>query len=324
MAGCMDDCKKLMNRFGSDGEPFVFIIDYKMDHPEVYKMSELPGDIKFSTPLVTNYYPGQIYPKTFKWERKPVLYSRYEEAFNEVKKNISFGNSYLVNLTFPTEIFTDLTLEEIYAISVAKYRLLYRNEFLIFSPETFVRIENGAISTYPMKGTIEESVSDAENVILQDEKEMAEHNTVVDLLRNDLSMVADNVKVVRYRYIDRIVAGDKSILQVSSEITGRLDGNYRSMIGDIIFRILPAGSVTGAPKRETLRIIDSCEGDDRGWYTGIFGVFDGKSLDSCVMIRFIENSSGKLIFRSGGGITSLSNPLMEYNEMITKVYVPVG
>jgi len=88
--------------------------------------------------------------------------------------------------------------------------------------------------------------------------------------------------------------------------------------------MLPAGSVTGAPKKETVRIIRESEKYNRGWYTGIFGVFDGRNLDSAVMIRFIENDSGTMCYKSGGGITFMSNAESEYKELIGKVYVPVS
>ena len=87
--------------------------------------------------------------------------------------------------------------------------------------------------------------------------------------------------------------------------------------------MLPAGSITGAPKQKTVKIIRETEGYDRGYYTGVFGIFDGRDLDSCVLIRFIENIEGQLVYKSGGGITFQSDPWKEYNEMIKKVYVPV-
>lgn len=241
-----------------------------------------------------------------------------------MQRNIKLGNSYLLNLTFPTEISTDLSLSEIYDISFAKYKLLYHDQFVVFSPETFVRIASGRISSNPMKGTIDASIPDAENIILNDEKEMAEHDTIVDLIRNDLSIVSENVQVTRYRYTDRIDTADRALLQVSSEISGNLPSDHLSHLGDIIFSMLPAGSVTGAPKKETVRIISASENYERGWYTGVFGVFDGKELDSCVMIRFIEKIGGKLFFKSGGGITWLSDPVKEYEELIAKANVPVG
>ena len=313
-----------MNKYGAEKEPFIFIIDFDMKTPEIHKMNSVPPGIKFMTPLISNVYPGQIYIKPVSLKKYPVPFSIYTEAFRNVQKNIRLGNSYLLNLTFPTLIETDLTLEEIFNVSVAKYKLLYYNSFVVFSPEIFVRIKEGEIKSFPMKGTIDSSVADAESVLLNDEKEEAEHNTIVDLIRNDLSKVADNVAVTRYRYIDRIRSGDSELLQVSSEISGRLSKGYANNLGDIIAGLIPAGSVTGAPKKETIRIIKESENSERGWYTGIFGVFDGTSLDSSVMIRFIEKESDKYLFKSGGGITCLSDPVKEYEELISKVYVPVG
>jgi para-aminobenzoate synthetase component I len=112
------------------------------------------------------------------------------------------------------------------------------------------------------------------------------------------------------------------LLQVSSEIRGELPNDYYSRLGDIVFEMLPAGSVTGAPKMKTLEIIAEAENYDRGFYTGIAGYFDGKNLDSCVLIRFIENENGKLFYKSGGGITTQSNVNEEYQELIDKIYVP--
>ena len=88
------------------------------------------------------------------------------------------------------------------------------------------------------------------------------------------------------------------------------------------FRLLPAGSVSGAPKKKTTEIIASAEGTPRGYYTGIAGLFDGRDLNSGVLIRFIEKRDNGYFYRSGGGITSFSEPLSEYNEMIDKIYVP--
>ena len=320
----IDGFIELMNRYCSSGEAFLFIIDFGMNHPEIHKLSSLPPGIKFSTPLISNLKLPQIYPKSFIWEKEPVSFSYYKDAFLNVMTNIRNGNTYLLNLTFPTRLTTDLSLTEILHASSAKYKLLYHDRFVVFSPETFVRIRDGVISSYPMKGTIDASLDNAEYTILSDEKEMAEHNTIVDLIRNDLSIFSDDVSVTRYRYVERIETNGKALLQVSSEITGVLPDNYRGRIGEIITGMLPAGSVTGAPKKETIRIILESEKYERRWYTGVFGVFDGRSLDSAVMIRYIEKDSGQLIFKSGGGITSLSDMRKEYEELISKVYVPLG
>jgi para-aminobenzoate synthetase component 1 len=143
------------------------------------------------------------------------------------------------------------------------------------------------------------------------------------LIRNDLSLVAKNVKVDKFRYVEKIRTNNKSLLQVSSRISGELPGNYEENIGSILFDLLPAGSISGAPKKKTLEIINEAENYKRGYYTGVFGVFDGKNLDSAVMIRFIERVGEELYFKSGGGITYMSKPEQEYQELIDKVYVPI-
>ncbi|MBK8882368.1 MAG: aminodeoxychorismate synthase component I [Bacteroidales bacterium] len=313
-----------MNRYSFEKEPYLFIIDFEMKYPEIYKLDSVPAGIKYQTPLCSNMeqVPGKT--RNLSLVKYPVSYETYSEAFSNVYRNISIGNSYLLNLTFPSLIETDLTLAEIFSSSIAKYKLLYKNKFVVFSPEIFVRISNGEIQSFPMKGTIDASITDAEEVILNDRKELAEHNTIVDLIRNDLSLFADNVIVDRYRYIDKIKTEAGVLLQVSSEIKGKLRPDYECHIGEIITGMLPAGSVTGAPKKQTLEIIRESENYERGWYSGVFGVFDGKSLDSAIMIRYIEEESGRLIYKSGGGITFMSDPEKEYQELISKIYVPVG
>ena len=110
-------------------------------------------------------------------------------------------------------------------------------------------------------------------------------------------MVAQNVEVKRYRYIGQLSTNKGELLQVSSEITAQLPEDYSSKMGDILFSLLPAGSISGAPKPKTLEIIEKSEGYERGFYTGIFGWCDGENLDSAVMIRFVEQQGDQLIFK---------------------------
>jgi para-aminobenzoate synthetase component 1 len=222
-----------------------------------------------------------------------------------------------------TEIQSDRSLRELFFIAKARYKLLFSDQFLVFSPETFVRIANGKIYAFPMKGTMDASVLNAREKILQDPKELAEHVTIVDLIRNDLSQVANQVTVSRFRYVEELKTNDKNLLQVSSEIEGQLPHNYLSQLGTILVKLLPAGSVSGAPKTKTVQIIRAAEKEKRGYYTGVFGYFDGANLESGVMIRFIERDRDKLFYRSGGGITTQSDVAKEYQEAIDKIYVPV-
>ena len=174
-----------------------------------------------------------------------------------------------------------------------------------------------------MKGTIDASVENAVNVMKEDKKELAEHYTVVDLLRNDLSMVADNVQLEEFQRIDFIKTRQRDLYAMSSKISGELKPEFQQNIGDILQKLLPAGSILGAPKMKTLEIVLEVENYQRGFYTGVCGWFDGRNLDSCVMIRFIEKENEKFYFKSGGGITHMSQLEDEYQEMKNKIYVPI-
>jgi len=240
-----------------------------------------------------------------------------------VKKNLDYGNTYLINLTSATPIDLNIDTRDIFYRSKANYKLWIKDKLVVFSPEIFVQIEKGKIASYPMKGTIDARLPNAMDVILNDPKEIAEHNTIVDLIRNDLSMLAKNVRVERFRFIERLKTNQKDLLQVSSKIVGDLEGDFFDELGTRFFKLLPAGSISGAPKKKTVEIILEAETHDRDFYTGVFGYFDGEKLDSGVMIRYIEEKNGQLVFKSGGGITTFSDAEKEYNEMIDKVYVPI-
>ena len=145
---------------------------------------------------------------------------------------------------------------------------------------------------------------------------------VVDLLRNDLGKVANNIKVEEFRTFSKISTKDRELFQTSSVISADLQNNWQEKIGDIFSDLLPAGSITGTPKKSTIEILKNIENYDRGFYSGIFGIFDGINLQSFVLIRFIENINNELFYKSGGGITSDSIAKEEYEELLNKVYLP--
>ena len=312
-----------MNRRGKTGEPFAFLIDFEFSEPRLFPLEDVAGDLLWQTPFHCNFQEKATECNPFDWNADCVPKKRYAEAFRKVQQEIHNGNTYLLNLTFPSRVNTNLTMDEIFFRSRSLYKLFLKGRFVCFSPETFVRINNGLISSYPMKGTIDARLDNAEEILKNDRKELAEHHTIVDLIRNDLSLVAENVTVEKFRYIDRIKNNRGELLQMSSEITGQLPAGYEENIGTIIATMLPAGSICGAPKKKTVEIINDAEQYERGYYTGVFGIFDGKNLDSCVLIRFIEQTGDGLVYKSGGGITFLSNCEDEYNELIQKIYVPV-
>jgi para-aminobenzoate synthetase component 1 len=306
------------------GIPFLFIIDFEQLKPLAFRLDEIdPLHLLYDINGITNCHKSPGLANPARLVKYPESYADYLVKFNKVKDEIANGNTFLLNLTCSTPVELDTTLQEIFHMSTARYKIWLYDQFVCFSPESFVIISDGKIRSFPMKGTIDADLPDAERVILNDTKETAEHYTIVDLIRNDLSMVSKRVRVERFRYFDTLGTNEKKLLQVSSEICGDLEDGYLSALGDIIFSLLPAGSVSGAPKKKTTEIIASVEGRTRGYYTGIAGLFDGRNLDSGVMIRFIEKHDNGYFYRSGGGITSFSDPLSEYNEMIDKIYVPV-
>ncbi len=315
-----------MNILGRKNRPFLFILDFEFEKCLVFPLEDVPESIQFLTPLgrkVNNSYisPKEDFSSSFITE--PVSFEEYRGAYAAVQKELHFGNTFLLNLTFPSKISMGCSLQDIFLHSSAPYKLLIENECVVFSPECFVQIDGGRISTRPMKGTIRKDIPNAREILLSNIKEAAEHDTTVDLLRNDLSLYASRVHVSKYRYLETIRTNKADLLQMSSEISGILPDNYTSILGDIIMSMLPAGSVTGAPKQETLKIIRAVENEPRGYYTGVFGYYEDGKLDSAVMIRFIEMREGEYYFRSGCGITAMSKVEEEYQELIDKVYLPV-
>ena len=307
-----------INSLGVKREPFLFIIDFKAQNIILLPLDQLhENDIEFE---INEEYKLKSHEDFL--QKDGISFDMYKEKFDSVIEKIKDGETYLLNLTQPTCIKTPLSLKEIYSVANAPYKLRYKDEFVCFSPEKFITIEGTKISTFPMKGTIDASIPNAREMILEDKKEMAEHVMVVDLLRNDLSMVAKEVRVEEFRYITAIEAGEKKLLHVSSHVSGDVGEDWHCRIGSILKVLLPAGSISGAPKKSTLEIIQRVEGYERGYFSGVFGVYNGETLDSAVMIRFVQKTKDAYMYKSGGGITLDSDALSEYNELLDKVYLP--
>jgi para-aminobenzoate synthetase component 1 len=298
--------------------PFIIISDFLASKIEVYNLKEAKDEGIFFE-FNHNYKPKK---HSLKLKKHPISFEKYKQKFNYVIEEIKKGNTYLLNLTQPTPIELNCSLDDIFKKANATYKILYKDKFVCFSPESFIKLKDNTIYTYPMKGTIDASILHAKEKILSNQKEMAEHTMVVDLLRNDLGIIAKDVKVKKFRYITKIDSGDKSLLQVSSCISAKLPANYHNNFYNLFLKLLPAGSISGTPKKSTIEIIKKIEGYERGFFSGVFGYFDGDSFDSCVMIRYIEKTDNGYVYKSGGGITLDSDALSEYNELLDKVYLP--
>ncbi|MEY3090510.1 MAG: hypothetical protein RL113_826 [Pseudomonadota bacterium] len=311
-----------INKLSRERIPFLFVISYDQNKIFAQPLENLEEGIFYKLEDWRNY---AITPRTkpFAFSLSPIDFQLYNKAFEAILEEIRSGNTYLLNLTFKTPITSDLSLKEIFIFAKAKFKLYFKDQFICFSPERFVEMEGETISTYPMKGTIDANIPDAKAMILSDQKEMAEHTMIVDLMRNDLGIICSNIGVEKFRYVEEIEAGGKQLFQVSSKITAKLPKNWKDEIGTLLKQLLPAGSITGTPKKKTTEIIEAIENYERGFYTGVFGIFDGNTLRSSVMIRFVEKDQGNLFYKSGGGITIDSDVKNEYQEMIDKIYLPL-
>lgn len=319
----IEEFRKKASIYASQGKPFFFLLDFELKRPVICLLEETKQHgISYVMDGKSNVVSSDKSFDPISLAINPISYDCFVPSFNAVQSAMLRGESYLLNLTFASSLKCNLSIKDIFEVAKAPYKLLFLDKFVCFSPERFIKIKNDKIYTYPMKGTIAADYPNAEACLLNNSKEKWEHNTIVDFMRNDLSMVASNVKVERFRYVEKIQTHKGAILQTSSEIIGDLQKDWKENLGDLILKLLPAGSISGAPKKRSLALIKTNEHDERSYYTGIFGCFDGSSLDSAVAIRYIEKRNDGLYFRSGGGITALSHPKEEYDELIQKIYVP--
>lgn len=321
----LEQYRHQVNTLVRDRTPFLFAIDFELKNPWISPVSQVdPDSVLFDFNGVTNApKPHRLNERVVDLKPRAISFDAYRSKFLKVMHGLEYGDSFLANLTVRTPLEERLSLRDLFHQAKARYKLWMRNQFLVFSPEPFVRTRNGWIYSYPMKGTIDASVPNAIEKVLSNRKEMSEHVTIVDLIRNDLSMIASQVRVTRFRYVEPIHSKGKTLLQVSSEIAGQLDDRFYQDPGGAILSLLPAGSISGAPKEKTIELIKSAEGEKRGFYTGICGIFDGQDFDSGVMIRFIEEDQSGWYYRSGGGVTTQSDARDEYQETLDKIYVPI-
>lgn len=188
------------------------------------------------------------------------------------------------------------------------------------SPETLVKLEDGTLYTYPLAGTrprgkTTEEDKALEEDLLRDEKELAEHNMLVDLGRNDLGKISEfgTVKVEQYHNVLRF----SHVMHIGSTVSGKIRADKSAL--DAVDAVLPAGTLSGAPKIRAMQIINELENNKRGIYGGAIGYIDFTgNLDTCIAIRIAYKKKGRVFIRSGAGIVADSNPAKEHQECINK------
>ncbi len=188
------------------------------------------------------------------------------------------------------------------------------------SPETLVKLENGVLHTFPLAGTRPRGETDAEDIALEkellaDEKELDEHNRLLDLGRNDLGRFSKfgTVKVEKLHSIERY----SHVMHIGSTVRGEIRGDLDAL--SAIEAVLPAGTLSGAPKIRACQLIGELENNKRGIYGGAIGYIDfSGNMDTCIAIRIAYKKNGKVFIRSGAGIVADSVPDKEYDECINK------
>lgn len=321
--GKFSDWAANLDALSASGTPCFFLVNFERTETGIWTLEDSAcPDFSFPNhPDKVSYDQDLIIPRLY---AEPPSEMEFREAFEIVQRGLLRGDSFLTNLTFPVPVQLNCSLEDVYHQAEAKYRILLPDRFVCFSPETFVTInKSGYIESRPMKGTALDTPKDRAKLLMS-RKEIAEHATIVDLIRNDLSIVAKQVRVTDYRYFEKISTSRRGLLQTSSRIGGQLPEGWRAELGTVLSKLLPAGSISGAPKSATLDIIRAAEQQPRGYYCGIAGYFDGEQVDTCVLIRLIEERGpGDHYFRSGGGITARSRWEDEFNELRSKVRIPL-
>ena len=193
-------------------------------------------------------------------------------------------------------------------------------EIMSTSPETLVRLENGRLITFPVAGSRPRGNDEKEDEalvedLLSDEKELSEHNMLVDLGRNDLGRISEfgSIEVTKYKMIHKY----SKIMHICSQVEGNIRKDKDAL--DAIASVLPAGTLSGAPKIRACEIIDELEKEPRGIYGGALGYIDfSGNLDTCIAIRMAVKKNGKVYVQAGGGIVADSKPRMEYEESANK------
>lgn len=200
------------------------------------------------------------------------------------------------------------------------YMKIDGEEIMSTSPETLVRLENGRLTTFPVagsrpRGKTEEDDQKLEKELMNDEKELAEHNMLVDLGRNDLGRISKygSVEVTKYQMIHKY----SKIMHICSQVEGNIQEGYDGL--DALSAVLPAGTLSGAPKIRACEIIEELEEEPRGIYGGALGYLDFTgNLDTCIAIRMAVKKDGKVYVQAGGGIVADSIPEKEYEESKNK------
>lgn len=313
--------------FDNYRQKIILIVNIKVENLEVnYRKAEI--ELKAMSDLIINGKKAEERPLKIKSDyRSYFSKEQYCNMVVKAKEYIKEGDIFQVVLSNKIEAEIEESILDAYRVlrstNPSPYMFyFYSNDIEISgaSPETLVKLENNKLYTFPLAGTRkrgkdEEEDLELEKELLADEKELAEHNMLVDLGRNDIGKISEinSVKVDKYMSIEKF----SHVMHIGSTVSGTLRSDKDAL--DAIDSILPAGTLSGAPKLRACEIINELEGNKRGIYGGAIGYIDFTgNLDMCISIRLAFAKNGKVFVRSGAGIVADSVPENEYEECINK------
>ncbi|KIR03023.1 Anthranilate synthase, aminase component [Lachnospiraceae bacterium TWA4] len=313
--------------FDNFKQKIILIVNISLeDYETEYNRAKL--ELEQMADLIKNGEPRKELSGKLLGEIKP-LFSKEEycSMVEKAKYHIKEGDIFQIVLSNRLEADYEGSLLNTYRIlrtmNPSPYMFYFSSggmEVAGASPETLVKLEDGILHTFPLAGTRprgknEEEDKKLEEELLADEKELAEHNMLVDLGRNDIGKISKfgSVKVEKYHCIERY----SHVMHIGSTVRGELAEGKNAL--DAVDAILPAGTLSGAPKIKACQIINDLENNKRGIYGGAIGYIDFTgNLDTCIAIRIAYKKNGKVFIRSGAGIVADSVPETEYQECLNK------
>ena len=314
-------------------QKIILIANMKTTDMEV-NYNKATGELKAMTELIQHGEKVKDRPLHLKTPFKQLFTEKqYCNMVNKAKNYIKEGDIFQVVLSNRMEAEMEGSLLDTYRVlrttNPSPYMFYFASddvEIVGASPETLVKLENRKLYTFPLAGTrkrgeTEEEDQKLEKELLADEKERAEHNMLVDLGRNDIGRISEigSVAVEKYMSVERF----SHVMHIGSTVTGTLKREKDAL--DAVDSILPAGTLSGAPKIRACEIINELENNKRGIYGGAIGYLDFTgNLDTCIAIRLAFAKNGKVFVRSGAGIVADSVPESEYNECINKAQAVVS
>lgn len=313
--------------FDNEKQKMIIIVNAKTDNiSENYAtaLEEIDGIIE----LVRNGEEEKVESPKLKSEFRSLFdKEQFCSMVNSAKKYIYEGDIFQVVLSNRLEADFEGSLLDTYrvlrTINPSPYMFYFSGDEIEVagaSPETLVKLEDGVLHTFPLagtrpRGTTAKEDKDFERGLLTDEKERAEHNMLVDLGRNDLGRISKfgTVKVEKYMSVERY----SHVMHIGSTVRGEIRDDKCAL--DAVDAVLPAGTLSGAPKIRACEIICELENNKRGIYGGAVGYIDFTgNLDTCIAIRIAYKKNGKVFVRSGAGIVADSIPENEFQECINK------